>query len=140
MLDLTPVSELLENARIASQVRGVLDVREVIDRGFSGNTALYIMPLRDVPQKTSSGTLVEFNVQSHFGVIVGVSTGSANHAGGNDTLVTLIQRVIDTLVGQTVNGAMRSIDMGNGGLLPIKNNGCVLWQQDFYHYHVISKH
>lgn len=129
MIDLTPIETLLKATKTFKSVEGALDVRQAIDAGVSTSNAVYVMPLRTRSKKLSGGTFVEYENTHGFALVVGIR--KHNNGGSNADFAKLVSQAINALLGKTLPGSLYSIEIGNGGLLPLKNNKSAFWQQEF---------
>lgn len=129
MIDLTPIETLLKATKTFKSVEGALDVRQAIDTGVSTSNAVYVMPLQTRTKKLSGGTFVEYENTHGFALVVGIR--KHKNSGSNAEFAELVSQAVDTLLGKTLPGSPYPIEVGHGGLLPLKNNKSAFWQQEF---------
>lgn len=145
MIDLTPVEALLNAIKtdgkpVFTKVEGVLSVKSAVDNGINEQTKCFVMPLNSRNQKVSGGSFIQYQGQAAFAVVIGMRSSGHRHGGDNRQLAELIHLVTQALLGQTIEGALHPIELGNGGLLPVNNNSCVFWQQEFTLIHYTEVH
>jgi len=139
MIDLTAIETLLNHSKTFRKVHGVLDVRQAIEKGINNQSEAFVMPLNTRSDKSSSGTFTEYKNTHRFAVVVGMRQQKQG-AGSNKDFAALVHKAIQALAGKSVSGIEGLIELGSGALLPIRNNSCVFWQQEFSIIHYLEAH